>query len=52
MMKSVLLAGTTVALGMVCAGKHTKDGDDKCRVLSMRGGGVHGIWEVGVLQAM
>ena len=24
----------------------------KCRILSLRGGGVHGAWEVGVLKAM
>lgn len=28
------------------------ENDGKCRILSLRGGGVHGAWEVGVLKAM
>ena len=45
MMKTVVWAA---ALGALSAGKKTSD-DDKCRVLSLRGGGVHGVWEAGVL---
>ena len=30
----------------------TAENDGKCRILSLRGGGVHGAWEVGVLKAM
>ena len=29
----------------------TLSADGKCRILSLRGGGIHGVWEVGVLQA-
>ena len=36
-----LLVGTVNALS----------DDGKCRILSLRGGGIHGVWEVGVLQA-
>ena len=32
--------------------KQTKNEDKKCRILSLRGGGVHGAWEVGVLKAL
>ena len=31
---------------------HGLSKDGKCRILSLRGGGVHGAFEVGVLQAL
>ena len=33
-------------------GNTTENAKGKCRILSLRGGGVHGAWEVGVLKAM
>lgn len=45
------------AAGVLLATDHTAKvnalgPDGKCRILSLRGGGVHGAWEVGVLQAL
>jgi len=42
-MKSI---SSSLILGLASAGK-----DGKCRVLAMRGGGIHGAFEVGVLKA-
>ena len=49
-MKSFLKVITSfvcLANGVCALGK-----DGKCRILSFRGGGVHGSWEVGVLKAV
>jgi len=46
-MKSVLFATAVLVAESDALGK-----DGKCRILSFRGGGVHGSWEVGVLQGI
>ena len=58
--KKLFLASFVMAICLILTNVHgnttenTSDADDdgKCRILSLRGGGVHGAWEVGVLKAM
>lgn len=42
----LLIAGTLLILAV-----KTLSADGKCRVLALRGGGVHGSFEIGVLKA-
>lgn len=42
----LLIAGTLLILAV-----KTLSADGKCRVLALRGGGVHGSFEVGVIKA-
>lgn len=44
----ILLAGVATQIQETTA--LSKDG--KCRILSLRGGGIHGSWEAGVLQGL
>ena len=43
---------SVVALATTVEVAHAIGADGKCRILSLRGGGIHGAWEAGVLQGM
>ena len=48
--KLILLTSTTLVFQPQEVNASNKDG--KCRILSLRGGGVHGAWESGVINGI
>lgn len=50
--RTVALALSAATLGAGRWDAPKPDDDGKCRILSFRGGGVHGSYEVGVLNAL
>ena len=50
--RTAALALSAATFGTGAAAKPVLDDDGKCRILSFRGGGVHGSYEVGVLNAL
>lgn len=51
-MKTVVMAALLLFSGPQHGAANALGPDGKCRILSLRGGGVHGAFEVGVLKAM
>ena len=51
-MKTVVMAALLLFSGPQHGAANALGADGKCRILSLRGGGVHGAFEVGVLKAM